>query len=200
MSKLIYIALLAGLLVLPGCKNDDEQDYLDYLASQRQPKPDTPDIPDVPEEKAGVYLNELDGNAKSIEFYNVGDKDADISGYTLVKDDEKTIYVAPEGTVVPAKGFFVISGNAEDYAAGFTSGLSADKATKIELFDPEGNILDSFCNIPADPAGTWQDPGTYSGKTGKRSFSRFPDGTGDWYVADATPMRPNNKGDIQIKW
>lgn len=197
MGKLIYIALLAGLFMLPGCKNDDEQDYLDYLASQQQPQPDTPDAPEV---IAGVYLNELDGNTKSIEFHNVGDKDADISGYTLVKDDEKTIYVAPEGTIVAAKGFFVINGNAEDYAAGFTSGLSADKATKIELLDPEGNTLDTFCNLPADPAGTWQDPGTYSGKTGKRSFSRYPDGTGDWYVVEATPMRPNNKGDIRINW
>lgn len=194
------MALLAISVILPGCKNDDEQDYLDYLASQRQPEPDEPDGPDLPEVKSGVYLNELDGNAKTIEFYNTGDKDADISGYTLVKDDEKTIYVAPEGTVVAAQGFLVINGNAEDYEGGFTSGLSADKATRIEMFDKAGKILDIFCNPPADPAGTWQDPGTYSGKTGKRSFSRFPDGTGDWYVAEATPQKPNSKGDIQIKW
>lgn len=197
MKKLLYMALLTGVAMLPGCKNDDEQDYLDYLASQQQPNPDTPE---TPEESKGVFLNELDGNSKFIEFYNTGAVDADISGYTLVKDDEKTIYVAPQGTVIPAKGFFVIEGNATDYAGGFTSGLSADKATKIELMDANGKSLDVFCNPPADPDGTWQDPGTYSGKTGKRSFSRFPDGTGDWYIADATSMKPNHKGDLQIKW
>lgn len=197
MQKLIYVSLLAGVIMLPGCKNDKEQDYLDYLASLQQPEPDNPD---TPQPDAGVFLNELDGNSKCIEFYNTGDRDADISGYMLVKDDEKTIYVAPLGTVVPAKGFLTINGNAADYAGGFTSGLSADKSTKIELLDAGGKSLDLFCNLPADPSGTWQDPGTYSGKTGKQSFSRFPDGTGCWYVADPTPMQPNDKGNIQIKW
>lgn len=201
MIKLIYFVLLSGLVILPGCKTDNEQDYLDYLASQHQPNPDTPDAPDTPDvSTSGVFLNELDGNSKSIEFYNTGNTDTDISGYTLIKDDEKTIYIAPEGTVIPSKGFYVISGNASDYGQGFTSGLSADKATKIELLDSDGESIDMFCNLPSDPGGTWQDSGTYSGKSGKRSFSRFPDGTGNWYVSDATLSYPNKKGDLQIMW
>lgn len=83
MRKVFYMALSAAVALLPGCKNDDEQDYLDYLASQQRPEPDTP------ETDAGVFLNELDGNSKSIEFYNTGDTDADISGYTLIKDEGK---------------------------------------------------------------------------------------------------------------
>lgn len=34
---------MSGLVILPGRKNDNEQDYLDYLASQHQPNPDTPE-------------------------------------------------------------------------------------------------------------------------------------------------------------
>lgn len=197
MKRLLYIVLSAGLVILSACKNDSEQYYLDYLASTQQP---TPDSPGTPEQDTGVFLNELDGNSKFIEFYNTDDKDADISGYSLFKDEEKTIYIAPAGTVVPAKGFFVIEGNAVDYAGGFTSGLSADKATKIELLDSNGKSIDTFCNPPTDSSGTWQDPGTYSGKSGKRSFSRYVDGTGDWYISEATPGAANIQGDTKITW
>lgn len=189
---------VALALAATGCKNDDEQDYLDYLASLQQPTPDNPDDPSTDTGK--VTLNELDGNAKFIELYNSGDEPMDITGYSLYKDDVKTIYVAPEGTTIPAKGFLVLEGNAVDYTTGFTSGLSADKATIVQLLDAEGTIIDTFCNLPLDPTGTWQDVGTYSGKSGKRSFSRYPDGSGDWFVSESTSGMANIQGDTKIIW
>lgn len=197
MKKTIFLFSALLCMALTGCKNDDEQDYLDYLASLNQP---TPDNPAGDETEGKITLNELDGNAKFIELYNTGDEAADISGYSLYKDESKTIYVAPAGTTVPAKGFLVLEGNAIDYTAGFTSGLSADKATIVTLLDADGNLLDTFCNPPLDPSGTWQDAGLYSGKTGKRSFSRYTDGTGDWYISESTPGMANVQGDTKITW
>lgn len=188
-----------ALLAVTGCKNDSEQDYLDYLDSLNQPKPGNGD--GAQGGNAGtVVLNELDGNEKFIELFNPGSEAVDISGFSLKKDDNKTVYVAPEGTVVDSGAFLVLEGNSSDYSTGFTSGLSADKALKIELFDREGNLLDVFCNPPADPSGTWQDPGTYSGKQGKRSYSRYPDGIGGWFVSESTAGLPNIQGSESIRW
>lgn len=33
MKKVFYIALCLSVLIMAGCKNDSEQDYLDYLES-----------------------------------------------------------------------------------------------------------------------------------------------------------------------
>ena len=41
--NITFIVLMSGLVILPGRKNDNEQDYLDYLASQHQPNPDMPE-------------------------------------------------------------------------------------------------------------------------------------------------------------
>lgn len=199
LQHIILLTMFCATTTLIGCKNDDEADYLAYLASQQkdepQPKPDP-----QPQPSHAVVFNELDGNAKTIELYNPSASDIDISGIRIYKDEAKDIYVAPQGTTIKAHGFLLLQGNAADYAQGFTSGLSADKATCLQLFDASGKLTDTFRNPPLDPAGTWQDPGTYSGKQDKQSFGRFPDGVGDWYIATPTPGAPNRQGSQQIKW
>lgn len=191
------MALCISAAIAAGCKDDSLDDYFDYLDSLENESGSTEsgrnDI-------ARLSLNELDGNAKFIELYNGNDAELNISGVQLRKDDAKIIYEAPAGTVIAPHGFMVLSGNATDFTEGFTSGLSADKAVMIQMLDPDGNEIDVFKNLPSDPAGAWNDPGTYSCKPGKGSFSRFPDGTGKWYVGESTPLTANSQGNIEIKW
>lgn len=199
-SKYLIPAILLAT-TLYACKDDKEKDYLDYLAALNNPAVISPDSTSQDTLSVNpVRLNELDGNAKFIELYNTDAQPFDITGYTLRKDETKVVYVAPQGTVIPPKGYLSLPGNALDYSAGFTSGLSADKACKVELFDPEGKLLDTFCNPPLDSAGTWQDSATYNAKTAKQSFSRYPDGFGQWYMSESTPGTANMQGEIKILW
>ena len=204
MKKVFYIALCLSVLIMAGCKNDSEQDYLEYLESLNSNSGGGSNSSDEnPDNTSGLALlaiNELNGNEKFIELYNGNETELDITGIQLRKDDSKIIYQAPSGTVIPPKGFLVLNGNATDYSEGFTSGLSADKATMIQLLDMDGHEMDIFKNVPADPSGQWNDPGTYTCKPGKGSFSRYPDGNGKWYVGESTPFSANEKGNIEIKW
>lgn len=197
--KILAITAAAVLATLAtGCKNDSEQDYLDYLESLKQPQQPA----DGPTDAAtgAITLNELDGNEKFIELYNNSAEVLDISGYSLRKDESKIIYEAPSGTTIAPHGFLLLKGNAPDYSEGFTSGLSADKAVCVELLDNAGETIDTFRNPPADAAGTWQDSGTYNSKTGKRSFARYPDGIGAWFLAESTPAMANASGSEPVDW
>lgn len=198
MKKTVFYSLVFLLLALTGCKNDDEKDYL--VALEQSVYPNKPGD-DTPANPVGMLaLNELNGNAKFIELFNGGLDRVDIGGITIRKDDSKIIYTAPSGTMIPAKGFLVLYGNAIDWAEGFTSGLSADKATKIQLLDKNGEELDVFKNLPENPGDAWNSPGTYSCKPAQGSFSRFPDGTGRWYVGESTEGSANIKGHTEIIW
>ena len=63
-----------------------------------------------------VVINEVNTSAKYIELYNKGDKPADISGLTIIKNNEGPIsnidgsadFVVADGTTLPAGGFAVI--------------------------------------------------------------------------------------------
>lgn len=160
--------------------------------------------PAVPGEDGGyegLVLNELNGNDKFIELYNASDKEIDLSGVQLKKDDEDIIWIAPEGTVIAARGFFALDGEAGDYTGGFTSGLSADKSVKIELLTPSGQEIDVFKNLSESKGEVWgEKDGKYDAKSDKLSFSRFPDGTGKWYLAEKSKDKNNFTGTIEIKW
>lgn len=137
-----------------------------------------------------VKLNELNGNDKYIELYNTSDEEVEIAGLKIRKDAEKVIYVAPAGTKMAAKGFLVLSStdNEVDYSKGFTGGLSADKSVQIELLSPDDEQVDLFRNLSVSKGESWgEKDGKYNGKSPeKRSFARNQDGTGKWYVMDAT--------------
>lgn len=199
--KILYCAIILMSLVMTGCKDDKEQDYLDYLASLEKPsEPSTPDQPGSSDPLSFLAINELNGNTKFIELYNGSEEDLDITGIKLRKDESKIIYEAPKGTKIPSKGFLVLFGNAADFSEGFTSGLSSDKATMIQLLDKNDKELDVFKNLPENEGEVWNSPGRYSCKPGQGSFSRFPDGTGKWYVGESTEGFTNVKGNIEINW
>lgn len=121
--------------------------------------------PETPSGHAAIRLNELNGNDKFIELYNISDEDVDITGVYFTKDDEDT-FTAPEGTVIPAKGFLTVwSEKADgDHELIFDFGLSADKSVKIELFAPDGKALDVFKNL-STALGDWYIMVPTEGKT-----------------------------------
>ena len=64
----------------------------------------------------------------------------------------------------------------ESYA---TEALSAKKAVRVELKDPVGNGLDDFNLVTV-------------AKTAPASYSRVPDGSGNWFYTPATPGAKNS--------
>lgn len=174
------------------------------------PEPSVPEVPEG-EDYSGLKLNELNGNDKFIELYNASDAEIDLSGCHIVKDAGKTIYTA-DGVKISAGGFLTIwSEDVKDDVPAdaqiFSSGLSADKSVKIELFDPEGKSLDVFENLSVALGETWgEDDGKYNSKDKKTkpSFARDTDGTGDWYIMMQTQGKSNagadKVSDEKIEW
>lgn len=152
-----------------------------------------------------LRLNELNGNdPKYIELYNTSTEAIDITGVSLRKDAEKIVYVAPKGTTIEGHGFLVLLSDQEDYSTGFTSGLSAKKSVMIELLQPDETLIDVFKNLSQEKGEKWgeNDP-LYNGDETGMAYARDKDGTGDWYMMDATQGSSNanavNKGD-KIEW
>lgn len=162
------------------------------------------EAPEVTEgDYSGLVLNELNGNdPKYIELYNFSDKEIDLTGVQLKKDDDKIVYIAPEGTTLAAHGYLVLYADAANYEEGFTSGLSAKKAVKIELLSPKGELIDVFKNLTIDGTEEWGEDPKYNGDDAGQAYGRQPDGTGKWYLIDSTEGSSNDeaaKGE-EISW
>ena len=157
---------------------------------------------------AGVVLNELSGADKYIELYNTTDKEVSLEGLKLVKYDaskdggKSTTWTGKAGMKIAAKGFVVLESSdlsdpAEDgdenyvYESAnhvFKGGLSGKKNVKIELQDADDKVLDTF-QRGEEGAGWNQVSGFNNDK--KHTFSRVPDGTGDFVYADPTKGKKN---------
>ncbi|HBH09086.1 MAG TPA: hypothetical protein DDX40_06780 [Rikenellaceae bacterium] len=140
-------------------------------------------VGEVPIDYTGLALNELNGNDKFIEIYNKGKEEIRIKGISLQKDG-KDVWTAPSAILKPGEFILLYSTDVQaDHAEHpadyfFGSGLSAKKAVKVELFDPKGSSLDCFNLVNFV-------------KKASASYSRVPDGTGEWYFTSATPSAKN---------
>lgn len=159
----------------------------------------------VPEPKGKVVLNELNGNGedneKYWELYNQTDKEVSLKGYTIVKDQEydEPAWTGDEEDKIPAKGYFTIVGAKGTTPDGFQGGFSAGKSVIVELFDAEGNKLDTFQRgALTDEYPGWGDMDPLP-KNKECSFSRVPNGTGDFVYAAPTLGEANGEkvGDIE---
>ena len=112
-----------------------------------------------------IYANPVNEDDEFIEIYNLTDLPLEIGGYKLTDLTNKP-YIIPEATIA-AKSFLVIK------KLNFQLNNSGQET--VTLKDKEGNTLDSF---------------SYEGTKESTSFSRFPDGTGDW-IAE-TPVTENS--------
>lgn len=159
-----------------------------------------------------VLFNELcgnkipDGPQKFIELYNSGNADCDLEGWTIRKysPDAQTVagkydevWKGPKGTKLAKEKYLVLEADQEDPAKGFNAGLSAKKGVKFELVDASGKSVDVFVRgTDADPFEEVKLPENTSA-----SFSRVPNGTGNWAYAVPTPGSANGEktGDIENK-
>ncbi len=144
----------------------------------------------VPEPEPTVVLNELYGagedNEKYFELYNPGSKEVSLAGYSINKDEE-VCWTGAEDLKIPAGGFYLILGAKDTTPGGFSSGFSSKKTVIVELFDAEGNKLDTFQR--GDKGAGWGE----TVDSNKGSWSRVPDGTGKFMMTPtSTPGAANN--------
>ena len=172
----------------PGAANVDGEVALLGLEGGVTPPP-TPEEPDY----TNIVLNELNGDTKFIEIYNMGDLDLPLEGMYIMKDDyvAGATWTADATVVAPAHGYVLLY--SEDVLADhpeqpenlfFASGLSAKKTVRITLFMPDGTVRDEFTR---GTSGEW---GQTISNVAPQSYARTPDG-GDWKLADPTPGTAN---------
>lgn len=157
---------------------------------------------------SGVVLNELSGADKFIELYNTTDAEINLDGLYLVKYDsskeggKSTTWTGKGGIVIAPKGFVVLESSdladpAEDgdpayvYESEnhiFKGGLSGKKNVFIELYNANDEKLSEFKR--GDEGAGWNQVGGFNNDK-KHTFSRVPDGTGEFVYADPTPKAAN---------
>ncbi len=131
-----------------------------------------------------VRINEVESSGGSpgdwIELYNGGGAPADISGWTVLdNDDAHTPSVIPAATTIAAGGYYVV----EEAALGFGLG-GADSA---RLFDATGAVVDSY---------SW----TAHAST---TYGRCPNGSGPFTTTSASTKGATNScpGDlVTVAW
>ena len=199
--KKFFVLAAAAAIALCACEQSDPQ--VDGAKAD-------------PEAFTGVVLNELSGAEKYIELYNTTDKEIVVYGAYLVKYDsskdggKSTTWTAAEGMKIPANGYLVLeSSDLADPAEGgdpayayesknhvFKGGLSGKKNVKIELYDGKNNLLDTFKR--GEEGAGWNQVSNFENNK-KNTFSRVPNGTGDWAYAAPTKGAANGEktGDIE---
>ena len=140
-----------------------------------------------------LVLNELNSSGsdaeKYIELYNNSDVEIDLEGVTINKDEELT-WTGKSGQKIAPQGYFVILGAKGSTPDGFNSGFSGKKSVLVELFAPDGSLLDTF-KRGEKGTGWGNQTLTDVTKTSTPSFSRCPNGTGAWKLAEGTQESKN---------
>ncbi len=142
-------------------------------------------VGDLPADYTKLKLNELYGAAASddgkfIEIYNSGDVPIKLKDVMLYKDGSLT-WTGIAGEVIPAHGVWAVVGAKGTTERGFSSGFSNKKSVLVELYDPNNNKLDTFQRGEEGTGWGDQSLAKVSG-----SWSRVPDGSGQWKITDPT--------------
>ncbi|MFQ5945965.1 MAG: lamin tail domain-containing protein [Anaerolineae bacterium] len=107
-----------------------------------------------------------------VELHNLGSEPVDLGGWVLddIPDGGTPPFAIPPGTSLAAGGLLVLFGS--ETGVGLNNG-----GDTVRILRPDGTVADAF---------------TYSALSGfyDRSFSRDPDGTGDW--TDELPPSPGD--------
>lgn len=114
-----------------------------------------------------------------IELYNKSDVEIDISGY-LVYDKAQPIggYAIPEGTIISAKGYYILY-EGENFKFGISS-----SGEDVSLGEPDGKLIDYVYCLASQADGT--------------TFSRIPDGGDIWLNGTEATPGAANIGDASI--
>lgn len=183
--------------VIPAQPNDTKVVfYVKAVSEKMETISDSKDytVGAVPPDYSTIVLNELNGDTKFIEIYNMGEMDLPLKGMYLYKDEKKVIWTADATVVAPAHGYILLysddvtgeNGAQAGYSESltFAGGLSPKKTLKMELFMPDGTSRDVYIR------GTENVWGTTITDVKPKSFARTPDG-GDWKLVDPTPGAAN---------
>lgn len=137
---------------------------------------------------ADIMLNEIYARGTTadpdwIEIYNASSSPLDISKYKIYDSGGQTgsreKKEFPDGTVIPAKGFFVIISD-DTTSSGF--GL-ASGGERVWLENPSGTVIDSV---------------TFLSHTAAQSYGRTPDG-GDWQLLNTITRGTTNSGGTDVQ-
>jgi len=159
-------------------------------------------VTSAPVDYTKLKLNEVSGvGADSEKFYelkNIGDKDIlldgckiyynanSATGGTLPTGDGNVTWTGLSTQTIQAGQLFSLVGR--NNVGSFTTGLTGARILIITLKDPAGNILDQCIRT--------SDTGNYA--FNDKSFSRIPDGTGDFYFTEPTPNATNGASTIGL--
>ena len=204
MKKFFVLAAAAAFALVACDKNDPQVDGSGTGNGGNETK------------VSGIVLNELSGADKFIELYNTTDKEISLEGVYVVKYDsskdggKSTTWTGAKGMKIAAKGYVVLESSdladpAEDgdpnyaYESAnhvFKGGLSGKKNVFIELYNANDEKLSEF-KRGEEGAGWNQVSGFNNNK--KNTFSRVPNGTGDWAYAAPTKGAANGEktGDLE---
>jgi len=134
-----------------------------------------------------LVINEVDGNGKFVEIYNKGTESLSLENVVLVKNESGVWWKGVAATSISAGGYYVIAqsgGTATFDEDTGGSGISAKQTLKFELKDPNANVIDQFSRGVAPWSTTISD-------VSPNSYSRCPDGTGDFKLATPSPKAAN---------
>ncbi len=200
MKKILFIA--AAALAMVSCNQDINTDGPGNGGGENK--------------VSGIVLNELSGADKFIELYNTTDAEVSLEGCYLVKYDsskeggKSTTWTGAAGMKIAAGGYVVLESSdlgdeAEDgdpnykYESEnhiFKGGLSGKKNVFIELYNAKDEKLSEFKR--GEEGAGWNKVEPFeNNKT--NTFSRVPNGTGDWAYAAPTKGAANGEktGDIE---
>jgi len=202
--KKYFILALAAAFALTACNTDDpdvrkDEGNKEGSGEQTNPGGETGT-------EATLCINEVNGTKgyKGIEIYNASDKEVDLQGWVVKKNNEVTDEAAMttlywEGAAnvgkIAAKGYYVIHANKDDAnlpekteGCVATGGLSNKKGVKLELINPQGKVVDTF-NRGFDV--TQDDPEVPLDELAG-SFARDTDGGNVWKLKEPSFGATNN--------
>lgn len=127
--------------------------------------------------ESSIYINEaysrgVEGDPDWVELYNNSDVAVDISNYKIYDNPAKTPKSFPAGSIIQPKGFFVIVVDEGENGFGLSSG-----GDLIYLKNDLDEVVDNI-ELPALPIGL--------------SYSRIPDGSDTWALANLTKGAANS--------
>ena len=150
-------------------------------------------VGDKPSDYTKLVINEVYGAGadaeKYLELYNNGDDPIKLQGVVIRKDEGDDVWVGEAGEIIMGHGYFCIVGAKNTSGEGgsgpnprpMTKGLSAKKSVLFQVFDPNSNLVTKFER--GEKLTAW---GEQSLVENKKTWSRCPNGTGKFMIADKT--------------
>lgn len=150
-------------------------------------------VGDKPSDYTKLVINEVYGAGadaeKYLELYNNGDDPIKLQGVVIRKDEGDDVWVGEAGEIIMGHGYFCIVGAKNTLGEGgsgpnprpMTKGLSAKKSVLFQVFDPNSNLVTKFER--GEKLTAW---GEQSLVENKKTWSRCPNGTGKFMIADKT--------------